>query len=111
VEQPVKIVSFFGGVFKISRGDSFYCHLQSFFYTDRTSAGIVGVSPAHQTGEARSNSDIESSVTQIPEVPLFPQTTITNPALALKQRALVFNIFDNSFGFKRDLYYICEKLT
>ncbi len=40
-----------------------------FFHSDRTSAGIVGVSPAHLTGEARSNYDIGSSSTHIPEVP------------------------------------------
>ena len=42
-----------------------------FFHSDRTSAGIVGVSPAHLTGEARSNNDIGPSSTHIPEVPLF----------------------------------------
>ena len=40
-----------------------------FFHSDRTSAGIVGVSPAHLTGEARSNNDIGPSSTHIPEVP------------------------------------------
>ena len=41
------------------------------FHSDRTSAGIVGVSPAHLTGEARSNNDIGFSSTNIPEVPYF----------------------------------------
>ena len=52
-----------------------------FFHSDRTSAGIVGVSPAHLTGEARSNYDIGSSSTHIPEVP--NQTSATKEIIVI----------------------------